>query len=275
MECLASNPDDREFVDALLLVGADALYYNAGLALGALGAAGTLGQYMAALSAAVASRRPSGRMRHFSAGRDKKLCALGLTAVLSVPSTALPPGMESSLGQVAAAATAVLTALRTQEDAAAVAAAQRRDDGSDEEEEYASVSAGPGSGSDGDEDKGDDSDDEELAEELRRRLQLRAARRAGHLDVDDDGIDSEEDDDGWFSDEEMDVMSPIDAVSPYIFFADTLQALQGSDPQRLAAMTAQLDAPTQAAVQALLDRAAQIKAEAAAAAAAGAVANGG
>lgn len=52
--------EEREFGDALLLVGADALYYDAALTLGALGAAGAVQTFLGALSRAVLATRKTG-----------------------------------------------------------------------------------------------------------------------------------------------------------------------------------------------------------------------
>jgi hypothetical protein len=276
MHRLAASPEDRELRDALLLVGADALYYSAPLTLGLLAAAGALPQFMGALSAAVSARGRSGRMRHFPSQREKKVCALGLTAVLAAPDAALAglPGVGESLGQVAAAVVAVLSALKAQEEEAAEAAAAGSAAGGSASASGSEAASSGGAGSDGDDDESEP-DDVAL-----RRSQRATARRARDEADEEDELDSDED--WWYdSDDEAEVSSPIDAVSPYVYFADVLQAAQASDPARLARMAGQMDAAAQAAVQALMEHAAavrQMQAAAAAAAAAAAVggqANGG
>ena len=60
--------EDEELGDALLLVGADALYYDAALTLGALRQQGALQQYLTALGAAVFANRKSGGCQGVGAG---------------------------------------------------------------------------------------------------------------------------------------------------------------------------------------------------------------
>ena len=88
-------------------------------------------------------------------------------------------------------------------------------------------------------------------------------------------------DDYWSEDEEEEVESPIDAVDPFVFFAETLQGIQAAEPQRFAALMGGLGADVQAAVQGMMGYAQQLRSEAAAraaadaASAAAAAANGG
>jgi hypothetical protein len=279
---LAAGCEERELEDALLLAGADALYYDAGLALRALAADGQLAAFMGRLAAAVAARRRGSggagappRMRHFVRPREKKQVALGLAAALAAPAAALPPGVEASLPAVAAALVALLAALRQQEaDAADARAADGGAGGSSDEEEEDAGSAG----ADSDEGGSDDDDDLAALDAARRARALRAAARqlglsrggagagAGAGGSDDD--DDDEDEGWWDSDdsEDEEVESPIDAVSPYAALAEALAALEAREPARAAAVAAALDAAgARPALAALLAHAGEERARVAAA----------
>lgn len=93
----------------------------------------------------------------------------------------------------------------------------------------------------------------------------RAAKRASFLDDDDD----DDSDDEWWDDDDDDVMSPIDEINPYIYFAEALQQVQGGNPARFAALTGVMDQGVQGAVQGMMAYATELRqAQAAAAAAA-------
>lgn len=250
---------DREVQDALLVAGADALYYNPALTLNSLASAGTLSFFMGALASSIGQKRKNGNMKHFIGVREKKVVALGLTAVLGVPPAQLPTGVAETTGQVAAAVVALLLALKTQQDVAASRVDGASDAGSSDD--------GLGRLAGGSGDESDDESDDDGDGDARLKRMAAAARRAGHADLDDDDWDSA--DEVWSEDEDEEVGSPLDSISPYVYFAETLQAVQNSDAAAFAAITSRMDGGTQAAVQGMMAYATELKnAQLAAAAAA-------
>lgn len=259
---LTAEHDDRDVEDSLLVAFADALYYNAALTLRALSELGSLAKFMSKLGAAVGDTRENGTMRHFPSKRDKKIVILGLTSVLTVPSQALPPEVAGSLAQVSFGVLQVLLALKAQE--------EKGHGGSDASSSSDGLSKLTAGGDHYEAEEG--SDDEDVDPEEIERLMREAARRAGHGDEDEDEWDSEVE---WDSDDEdAEVASPIDAISPFVFFAEALQAVQSSDPGRFTTLVANFDAATQTAVQGMMAYAVELKAAQAAAAAAAAQGNG-
>jgi hypothetical protein len=71
---LASAETNR-MKDALLVLVADALYYNAPLALGALQQSGALQAVLGAVFSAIFERKPGGGPKHFKRSNDKKVWA--------------------------------------------------------------------------------------------------------------------------------------------------------------------------------------------------------
>uniref|UniRef100_A0A1D2AD30 Importin N-terminal domain-containing protein n=1 Tax=Auxenochlorella protothecoides TaxID=3075 RepID=A0A1D2AD30_AUXPR len=252
---LARGDADEDLHSALLVAAADALYYSPALALRALAAQpGALAALFGALGKAVAATRAGGRMAAFPSRRDKKLLALGLTAVLSTPEADTPPEIASAVGQLAAAVVRLLLAVKRQEEEAAGGGGAREREGEDAGAARASGDEADSEGADGDE-ANTDSDDDRVG-------------RYGATRGDSDVSDSEED---WWSDGEAEVSSPVDAVDPFIYFGEVLGALGTSQPQRVAAIQATMDEGTRAAIQGMTAYAAQLqqeKLEAAAAAAA-------
>ena len=249
--------EDREVYDSLLLAGADALFYNPALTLNALASSGTLSLFMGSLAKSIGEKRKTGLMRHFTRKSEKKVVALGLSAVLGVPLAQLPPGVGNTLGQVTAAVLQLLQALKRQEQATAGTVEIRSEDssGSDGLRRF----GGGGSGNESDNESDDDGEDEDLSPEELVRRAMAAQRRAGFDDVDDDDWDSGED---WSEDDEedgADVFSPLDKLSPYVFFAETLQGVQMGDAAAFRAITGGMDGATQAAVQEMMTYANEVK----------------
>ncbi|PSC72993.1 importin beta-like SAD2 [Micractinium conductrix] len=257
---LAPGVESQDLGDALMVVLGDALYYNAALTLSTLAAQGALGQALQALHTTAFANRKSGKMKHYSSPREKKVLVLGLTALLALPDAALPAEVKPGMPQVTSAILRLLLALKQQQE-------EHRAHGDSDSDESGNES-----------DLEDDSEGEELGdsddevdEAYLKRLQRAAAKRAGGDDEDDDEDDYDE---YWTEDEEEEVSSPIDAVDPFIFFAETLHAIQGGDPPRFAGLVGGLDANVQAAVQGMMQYAVQLKEEQLQKAAAATAANG-
>lgn len=246
---------EREVQDAFLVAGADALYYNPGLMLTALTALGMLGYFMGMLSEAIGEKRKNGSMRHFSSKREKKVCILGLTSLLSAPASALPPEMSASLGQIASAVVQLLLAFKAQE--------EKEEGKSDSSDGLSKFNRHQAHHDDDIDDDGGDDDGDNVGGHAARMS--RAARKAGIYDADDDEEDddvwgnSDSDDDGWWGNDDEEVVSPIDAISPYVFFAETLQMLQGGDPGRFTEITSRMDGGTMNAIQGMMAYAMEVK----------------
>ena len=110
----------RPLQDQLIVLVAVALHYNVGLTLQALEACGATQQLLGGWADLISARRPSGRKpAHFRQQRLKKLCSLGLAALLAAPEAALPPAVAAALPAVLRGAVTVLGDLKAQQDAAA------------------------------------------------------------------------------------------------------------------------------------------------------------
>jgi hypothetical protein len=110
----------RPLQDQLVVLVAVALHYNAPLTIAALHRLGATQQLLGGWSDLIAARRSSGRKpAHFRQQRLKKLCLLGLVALLCAPDEALQGPLASGLPQVLRGAVQVLSDLRAQQDEAA------------------------------------------------------------------------------------------------------------------------------------------------------------
>ncbi|EPS57808.1 hypothetical protein M569_17008, partial [Genlisea aurea] len=98
---------------------------------------------------------------------------------------------------------------------------------------------------DSDGDDGDDSDkdmgvdDEDLDEVDNLKLQKLSARAKALRNAEAEDDDS--DDDFTDDDDEEELQSPIDEVDPFVFFVDTVKALQATDPLRFEKLSRALD----------------------------------
>lgn len=221
--------------DLLVQVLANCLYYNSVLTLGVLASNGRTTQVLSHWFTMLAARTRSGKRKHHRREHDKKVCALGLLALLQVPTESLPADIAAGLGGITATLVSLLADLKVQ-------IAERK-----EEEEN---DDGRGGWSDDDEDIGDeelgeedDEGEEEGDEEAIQRLAARArkvnpfnAGRHGHLDGEGESDDDSEDE-GMLTDDDN-VTSPIDDVDPFISFAQVIQQTHSTDAARFGALTA-------------------------------------
>ncbi|GIM12546.1 hypothetical protein Vretimale_15865 [Volvox reticuliferus] len=230
--------------DTLIMVVANALYYNATLTLGLLVQMGVVGQFFAAWFASIFANKKSGKPKHFRRMHDKKVCVLGLVSMLAVPEEALPAEIKAGLAQVQAGVMRLLLALKDQQAEAEADAAREDEEDEDEQEE-------------GEEDGDIGEDDEDEDEELNKAL------RRGARDILGDGSDEDSDDE--FTDDE-EVRTPIDPVDPFVFFADALSGLQQHMPIRHQQLMAACDANTQVALAGMVAYAAELRDKPAAAA---------
>ena len=226
------------FRDVLLLVWANALFYNPLLALQAAVRSGTLGPLLRAWHVALQRRgKDNNKRKHFKREQDKKLCVLGLTSLVSLPPGSAPPEVESSHGVLLSTALQLLSELKQQRDARIKADAE----GGDDEE--------------GDEDDSEDSDD--AVDEEEDDTQLVAGGAGGgqhHRQLrGDDGDDDGDADSDWsdFTEEEDGAEGPLDEVDPWVLTADVLHHLAQAQPQRWAALQHGLTFPAQAMLREL------------------------
>lgn len=250
----------RSQMDAMMLAILDALYYNAVLTMRLLAQMGVLESLLTYLTSAALAYSKSGRMRHFKSLRSKKIVVLGLASILAVPAQALPPTVGGMLGDIAVAALRVLIAYKEKEERSTNEIDQGGDDADDSGSDGLSRFGANAGGDEGDDD--DDGSYDEDEDVLFRRARA-AARAASHYeDIEEDDNDDSDDDDFWSEEDDDDgIKSPIDDISPYIFFAEALQSIQASDPAKFASVTSKMDANTQIAAQGMIDFASHLRSQ--------------
>ncbi|KAK2079907.1 hypothetical protein QBZ16_002302 [Prototheca wickerhamii] len=232
--------EDEELTCSLLLLAADLLYYDAALTLRAAEPA-ALGPLFVALTRAIEARQ-----RRDDPGARSASSVLGLAAVLALPEGAAPAEVAAGAPQLVRAAVRLLVAIKGQEERLEARAAAAREDEDFDPARHAPADAAARPPEE------EESDEDE--DRLRRRL-----GEDWSDDEDDEGSD-------WWSDEEeAEIQSPIDAVDPFVFFADAMGALGAASPARLQAVMGALEPALQAAVQGMSAYAAQLKLEQAAA----------
>lgn len=241
------------FRDVLLLVWANALFYNPQLALQAAVRSGTLGPLLRAWHVALQRRgKDSSKRKHFKREQDKKLCVLGLTSLVMLPPGSAPPEVETSHGVLLSTALQLLSELKQQRDARIKADAE----GGDDEE-----------GDEDDSDYSDDAVDDEDEDDTQLTLggaqggQLHRQLRGGEGEENDGDADSDWSD---FTEEEDGAEGPLDEVDPWVFTADALHHLAQAQPQRWAALQQGFTFPAQAMLRELPNVAMQRRQEMAA-----------
>ncbi|KAK4489123.1 hypothetical protein RD792_004917 [Penstemon davidsonii] len=215
----------------LMEVVADALYYNASLALIILQQLNVATEVFNLWFQMLQQTKRGGVRAHFKREHDKKVCCLGLTSLLPLPADQLP---GEALERVFKSTLDLLVAYKDQ-----VAEAAKEEE---EEEENDDDGMGPlqtDDDDDSDKDMGVDAEDVDEAESL--KLKKLAARAKAFRPAESDDEDSDDD----FSDDE-EMQSPIDDIDPFVFFVDTIKALQASDPVRFQNLTHTLDVHHQA-----------------------------
>ncbi|TQD80868.1 hypothetical protein C1H46_033538 [Malus baccata] len=226
---------------------ADALYYNAALALSILQNLGVATEIFNLWFQMLQQVKKSGVRANFKREHDKKVCCLGLTSLMTLPAEQLP---GEALGRVFRAALDLLVAYKEQ-----VAEAAKEEEPEDDDEM-------DGFPTDDDDEYGDGSDkemglDAEDGDEVDSvKLQKLAAQAKSFRPSDE--YDSDSDDD--FSDDE-ELQSPIDDVDPFILFVDAVKAMQASDPLRVHSLMQTLDFQYQALANGVAQHAEQRRAD--------------
>ncbi|CAL9113869.1 unnamed protein product [Musa textilis] len=228
----------------LMLVIADALYYNPSLTLNILQKLGVAAHFFNLWFQMLQEVKKSGTCANFKREHDKKVCCLGLTSLLGLPADQLP---GEAFERVFKGTLELLVSYKdqvaeTKKQADAVDDIDSFEDDDDEDEEEES-----------DKEMGDDSEDGDEADSLKLQ-KLAAEARAFQSNYEDD--DSDDD----YSDDEV-LQSPIDEVDPFIFFIDTIQAVQASNPIRFQNLKQTLDFRYQAMASGIAQHAEQRRVE--------------
>ncbi|XP_044479520.1 importin beta-like SAD2 isoform X2 [Mangifera indica] len=239
---------EKSYLKCLLMqVIADALFYNPSLTLSILHKLGVATEVFSLWFQMLQQVKKSGVRANFRREHDKKVCCLGLTSLLGLPADQLP---VEALGRVFRANLDLLVAYKDQ-----VAEAAKEEEADDDDDMDGFQTDDEGDDGDGsDKDMGIDAEDGDEADSI--RLQKLAAQARNFRRNDEDYDDS---DDDYSDDEEL--QSPIDEVDPFIFFVDTIKAMQASDPLRFQNLTQTLEFNYQAIANGVAQHADQRRAE--------------
>ncbi|XP_059277351.1 importin beta-like SAD2 [Lycium ferocissimum] len=240
---------DKPYLKCLLVqVIADALYYNAPLTLNILQKLGIAAEVFNLWFQMLGQTKKSGARVNFKREHDKKVCCLGLTSLLPLPVDQLP---GEALERVFKATLDLLVAYKDQ-----VAEAAKEDEAEDDDDMNGLQSDEDDDEEGSDKEMGDDVEEGDEAESI--RLQKLAAQAKAFRSHDEDDDDDSDDD---FSDDDEELQSPLDDVDPFIFFVETIKAMQASDPLRFQSLTQTLDFRYQALANGVAQHAEQRRVE--------------
>ncbi|XP_060181526.1 importin beta-like SAD2 [Lycium barbarum] len=240
---------DKPYLKCLLVqVIADALYYNAPLTLNILQKLGIATEVFNLWFQMLGQTKKSGARVNFKREHDKKVCCLGLTSLLPLPVDQLP---GEALERVFKATLDLLVAYKDQ-----VAEAAKEDEAEDDDDMNGLQSDEDDDEEGSDKEMGDDAEEGDEAESI--RLQKLAAQAKAFRSHDEDDDDDSDDD---FSDDDEELQSPLDDVDPFIFFVETIKAMQASDPLRFQSLTQTLDFRYQALANGVAQHAEQRRVE--------------
>ncbi|KAK9289014.1 hypothetical protein L1049_017485 [Liquidambar formosana] len=238
---------EKPYLKCLLMqVIADALYYNATLTLSILQKLGVATEIFNLWFQMLQQVKKSGVRANFKREHDKKICCLGLTSLLVLPADQLP---GEALGRVFRAALDLLVAYKDQ-----VAEAAKEEEAEDDDMDGFQSDDEDDDGDASDKEMGVEAEDGDEADSLKLQKLAAQARALRPNDEDDDDTD-----DDYSDDEEL--QSPIDEVDPFVFFVDTIKAMQASDPLRFQNLTQALDFHYQALANGVAQHAEQRRAE--------------
>ncbi|KAJ8547024.1 hypothetical protein K7X08_010610 [Anisodus acutangulus] len=220
---------EKPYLKCLLVqVIADALYYNAPLTLNILQKLGIATEVFNLWFQMLGQTKKSGARVNFKREHDKKVCCLGLTSLLPLPVDQLP---GEALERVFKASLNLLVAYKDQ-----VAEAAKEDEAEDDDDMNGLQTDEDDDEDGSDKEMGDDAEEGDEADSI--RLQKLAAQAKAFRSHDSDDDDDSDDD---FSDDDEELQSPLDDVDPFIFFVETIKAMQASDPLRFQSLTQTLD----------------------------------
>ncbi|XP_072981039.1 importin beta-like SAD2 [Typha angustifolia] len=229
----------------LIQVIADALYYNASLTLGTLYKLGVATEVFNLWFQMLQQVKKSGVRANFKREYDKKVCCLGLTSLLGLPADQLP---VEALERIFKATLELLVSYKDQ-----VAESKKQNDAADDDMDGFEDDEDDEEEDESDKEMGLDAEEGDEADSL--RLHKLAAEARGFQSNDDD----DESDDDYSDDEEL--QSPLDEVDPFIFFVETIQAVQASNPTRFQSLMQTLDFHHQAIASGIAQHAEQRRVE--------------
>ncbi|XP_020106837.1 importin beta-like SAD2 isoform X2 [Ananas comosus] len=230
---------EKPYLKCLLIqVIADALYYNASLTLATLQRLGVATEVFNLWFQMLQQVKRSGVRANFKREHDKKVCCLGLTSLIGLPAEQLP---VEALQRVIKATLELLIAYRDQVEA------KKQDEAADDDMDGFDADEDDEEEDESDKEMGDDDEDGDEVDSL--KLQKLAAEARGFQSNDDD----DDTDDDYSDDEEL--QSPIDEVDPFIFFVETVQALQASNPGRFQSVMQTFDIHCHALANAVSEKA--------------------
>ncbi|GJM85010.1 hypothetical protein PR202_ga00737 [Eleusine coracana subsp. coracana] len=237
---------EKPYLKCLLVqVIANAFYYNPLLTLETLNKHRVATEIFSHWFAMLQQVKKSGVRANFKREHDKKVCCLGLTSLIRLPADQIP---ADALDRIFKATLELLVAYKDQ-----VAESKKRNEESGDDMDGFDADEEDDEEVDSDKEMGLDDEDGDEASSLHLQKLAAEARDFQPADEDDDSDDD-------FSDDE-ELTSPIDEVDPFIFFVETVQGLQASDPARFQNLMQTLDFRYQALANGIAQHAEERKVE--------------
>ncbi|KAM0828157.1 hypothetical protein ACQ4PT_067733 [Festuca glaucescens] len=235
---------EKPYLKCLLVqVIANAFYYNPSFTLAILHKLGVATEIFNLWFVMLQQVKKSGQRANFKKEHGKKVCCLGLTSLIGLPANHIP---AEALERVFKATLELLVAYKDQ-----VAESKTQNEETDVDEFDADEED-----EEDEDDKEMGADDEDQDEVNSLNIQRLVQARGFQLHDDDDDDDSDED----YSDNE-ELQTPIDEVDPFIFFIETIQAVQASDLARFQNLMQTLDFHYQALASGVAQHAEERKVE--------------
>jgi hypothetical protein len=236
---------EKPYLKCLLVqVIANAFYYNPSFTLAILHKLGVATEIFNLWFVMLQQVKKSGQRANFKKEHGKKVCCLGLTSLIGLPANQIP---AEALERVFKATLELLVAYKDQ-----VAESKTQNEDTDVDE----FDADEEEDEEDEDDKEMGADDEDQDEVNSLNIQRLVQARGFQLHDDDDDDDSDED----YSDNE-ELQTPIDEVDPFIFFIETIQAVQASDLARFQNLMQTLDFHYQALASGVAQHAEERKVE--------------
>ena len=217
LACLATA-ELPHFRDWLMMTYAHALHYNASLALVATNRTGKTNEVFALWSNMLAARKKSGERKNFTSEHAKKVCALGLMALLQAPAESLTPEIRGALGGILDTLISLLEDLRAQ-------IAERKSD------EASGKSRHPWDNLFEDEDEYEEHNFDEEDDDGELHFDATTLRALAKQAQDADpysragDVDSEDDEHFFFDDDDDSCQSPLDEIDTFIVFSECMTQL--------------------------------------------------
>jgi hypothetical protein len=238
---------EKPYLKCLLVqVIANAFYYNPSFTLAILHKLGVATEIFNLWFVMLQQVKKSGERANFKREHGKKVCCLGLTSLIGLPANHIP---AEALERVFKATLELLVAYKDQ-----VAETKRQNEAATDDVDEFDADEEEEEEDEDDREMGADDEDQDEVNSL--NIQRLVQARGFQLHDDDDDDDSDDD----FSDSE-ELQTPIDEVDPFIFFVETIQAIQASDPARFQNLMQTLDFHYQALASGVAQHAEERKVE--------------